>query len=113
LGGGAILDYLSGNHLYLILGVMTLIGTALLFIYRLKTPIKKTRFFKRITFFHVYSLRLFMPSFFNLNGANNKAINKNTPRYPIVEYTSETKSVKPTKLAINPTINVIAAPTIN
>src|SRR5690625_1047008 len=41
LGGGAILDYLSGNHLYLILGVMTLIGTALLFIYRLKTPIKK------------------------------------------------------------------------
>src|SRR5699024_7966138 len=42
LGGGAILDYLSGNHLYLILGVMTLIGTALLFIYRLKTPIKKT-----------------------------------------------------------------------
>src|SRR5690625_3076204 len=42
LGGGAILDYLSGNHLYLFLGVMTLIGTALLFIYRLKTPIKKT-----------------------------------------------------------------------
>src|SRR5699024_12455767 len=41
LGGGAILDYLSGNHLYLILGIMTLIGTALLFIYRLKTPIKK------------------------------------------------------------------------
>src|SRR5699024_12407126 len=91
---------------------MTLIVSALLFIYLLKTPIKKTCFSKESRFFYVYSLRLFMPSFFNLSGANNKAINKNTPRYPIVEYTLETKSVKPTKLAINPTINVIADPTI-
>ncbi|HLR59817.1 MAG TPA: MFS transporter [Pseudogracilibacillus sp.] len=43
LGGGLLIDHLSGNHLYFILSLLTLVGASLLIIYRIKNPIKNSQ----------------------------------------------------------------------
>ncbi len=41
IGGGLLIDHFSGNHLYFVLGLMTVIGTVLLIVYKLNVKISK------------------------------------------------------------------------